>query len=102
MKKEKLAKAQMILMLILPAAAFISAVLGFLFLGGIIANEDAVYLSSSAVMLLNTAIVCLNPYVGQKDMPESSRLTSSKPFFVFFIASVSLWLISYILFVFLK
>lgn len=103
MKQNALIKLRVILMISLPILFLLSAVLSVLFLCGIIANEDIPYLCFALSMLLNSVGIITNIYVKKEDMEKGiSKKLSGKGFMIFWIVTAAAWLISYLLFVFLK
>lgn len=95
-------KLRVILLISLPILFLLSAVLTVLFLCGIIANEDIPYLCFALSMLLNSVGIITNAYV-KKDMDKAiPKKLSGKGFMIFWIVTAAVWLISYVLFVFLK
>lgn len=103
MKKDTLIKLRVISLIALPILFLLSAVLTVLFLCGIYANEDIPYLCFAISMLINSVNIITNVYVNKEDMEKAfPKWLSGKGFMVFWIVTAAVWLISYVMFVFLK
>ena len=103
MKDSMLIKLRAISLVALPILFLLSAVLTVLFLCGIMANEDIPYLCFALSMLINSVNIITNLYVKKEDMDKAlPQMLKGKGFMVFWIATAAVWLISYVMFVFLK
>lgn len=103
MKKDILINLRVISLISLPFLFLLSAVLTVLFLGGIMQNEDIPYLCFALSMLINSVNIITNLYVKKGDMDNAlPQRLSGKGFMVFWTVTAAVWLISYVLFVFLK
>ncbi|MGN0637263.1 MAG: hypothetical protein ACI4J0_02735 [Huintestinicola sp.] len=103
MNRNVLIKLRVISLIALPFLFLLSAVLTVLFLCGISANEDIPYLCFAAAMLINSVNIITNLYVKKEDMDNAlPQRLRGKGFMVFWIVTAAVWLISYVLFVFLK
>ncbi|MGN1102907.1 MAG: hypothetical protein ACI4RG_11980 [Huintestinicola sp.] len=103
MKDSMLIKLRVISLAALPILFSLSAVLTVLFLCGILRNEDIPYLCFALSMLINSVNIITNLYAKKEDMDKAlPQMLKGKGFMVFWIATAAVWLISYVLFVFLK
>ena len=98
MKKDILIKLRVIFLISLPILFLLSTVLTVLYLCGITENQDVPYLAFSASIALNSVYIIINQYVKKEDMDK----IFPKEYMVFFMITTAAWLISYLLFVFLK
>ena len=98
-----LIKLRVISIVALPILFLLSAVLTVLFLCGIMQNVDIPYLCFALSMLINSVNIITNLYVKKEDMDNDlPQMLKGKGFMVFWTATAAVWLISYVLFVFLK
>lgn len=103
MKNNALIKLRVISLIALPVLFLLSAVLTVLFLCGIMQNEDIPYLCFALSILINSVNIITNLYVKKENMDKAiPQMLTGKGFMVFWIVTAAVWLISYVLFVFLK
>lgn len=103
MKNDTIKKLRGIIIAALSVLFLLSAVLTVLYLCGIMQNEDIPYLCFALSMLVNSANIILNLYANRSGMENAvPEKLAAKPFGVFFLVTAVIWLISYVLFVFLK
>ena len=103
MNKEILIKLRVITVLGLPFVLLLSAVMTIMFLCGVIGNESVPYLYFAVSMLVNTVGLIADLFVKNEDMREAMpKLTQGRGFPAFFIASVVLWFVSFLMFIILK
>lgn len=103
MKQNALIKLRVIFLIALPILFLLSGVLTVLFLCGIMQNEDIPYLCFALSMLINSVNIIISLYVKKEDMDKAlPQWLSGRGFLVFWIVTAAVWLISYVMFVFLK
>lgn len=103
MKKETLRNLRGCIIAGLIILFIVSVVLTVLFLCGIIANEDVVYLCFAISMFLSSGNIILNLYANKAGMENTvPEKLAAKPFVVFFLVTAVIWLVSYVMFLFLK
>ena len=103
MERNALIKLRVISIIALLFLFLLSAVLTVLFLCGITQNADIPYLCFALSMLINSVNIITNLYVKKEDMDKViPKILTGKGFMAFWTVTAVIWLISYVVFVFLK